>query len=252
VCLFLSHQKSVPFIIITQQFGGRWRSRSSLHSGLRPLRLDSTRSLDGDLRANAILGLGNPRVERIFPNTKAPKAIGPPTPPSSQRVHRSLYKRVRPSFVTSCHLLPTLYLPPPSFGFPQLHRKDNSYSSHYASVFQDQYSKSAVTRSDPQRAHDPQRCKTGQRKTKNYSSCGLVFAATHFALRTRTRNFALLPSPYSLQSLNASLPTRAHSLLAHSHTRNARICPSARLKHGSVRSQPAILALYRTFTLIII
>lgn len=96
-----AHQMSVPLSLPNKA----WRPVAVTIQFV----LDSTR--DGDWRANAILGLGNPRVERIFPSTKAPKQSVLPLP-LLPKVHRSLYKRVRPSFVTSCHLLPTHYLPP--------------------------------------------------------------------------------------------------------------------------------------------
>jgi hypothetical protein len=126
-----------------------------------------------------------------------------------------------------------------------------SHNDNYV-VFQDQY---IEIRGHTLQIHNertiPQRYKAGQRKTKyNYPLCGLVFAATHFALRARTHTHTR-----TQLSSYASLPTRAHSLLAHSHAHVTQgFVYLQSLKHGSVRraSQLTIFALYRAFTLTII
>jgi hypothetical protein len=88
------------------------------------LELDSTRFA---CKCEIIISLGNPRVKKYFPSTK-------PSPPSSQSVHRNLYKGVRPFLCylvsSSSHLLSSTC----AFALPRSHRKDPHIAHTNASV----------------------------------------------------------------------------------------------------------------------
>ena len=240
-------------VAVTIQFGAQAAQTQA--------RLDSLD--DGDLRANAKLGLGNPRLrEKYFPTQKPPEQSGPPhSPLQAKGPTAAFYKRVRPSFVTLCHLHPTLYLPPAPLVFflSRIAARTNSYSSHYARCD----SRSILEiRGHTLRSTTSIRSPKVQSRTKETENLFLlrfsVCCHTHTLpcahARTHTHTH-LCPSFHHLTRSNPLTRlyprTRTRYSHIHKHTRNARICLSTRLKHGSVRSPPT-LALYRTFTLIVI
>jgi hypothetical protein len=199
-------------------------------------------------------------LHELFPNThKNPQStIGHLSISHSQRSpSQTFYKGGLTFLCLPCAIFssppPSFILHPTSLVFRSriTYIAQGSHNDNYV-VFQDQY---IEIRGHTLQIHNertiPQRYKAGQRKTKyNYPLCGLVFAATHFALRARTHTHTR-----TQLSSYASLPTRAHSLLAHSHAHVTQgFVYLQSLKHGSVRraSQLTIFALYRAFTLTII
>lgn len=134
--------------------------------------------------------------------------------PFLAEVHRNLYKRVRSSFVTLCRLSPLLSLTC-AFVLPQSHRKD-AHIARTTLVFQDQYSKSALTRSNLQRAHDPQRCKAGERKLK--LSFLRFIVCCHTLCPARTHTHTQLWPPFTRSSPLTRLYPRARTHCSHTHT----------------------------------